>query len=196
MGLAKELREAIIECNARGLTESARWAALQLTGLPDEEAELAGADALPAPAPWAPEDDRHALAKCYFDSKVTCSAVSCDTDGVQGPCRVPPSCTLLGRRTLARRTRRARVWPRAKGLGSGVGGPTRLHLVDNLLPASPCSAAGVPQRCPHADGVQTAQEHLPTPVCHVPFGRSAQGVSRGGMAGSRMDQASPRRCAL
>ena len=63
-----ELRKAVIELRARGLNAPAKWAAEQLTGLPnegDDEPKLettGNADET--------ENDTYLLAKSYFDLKV------------------------------------------------------------------------------------------------------------------------------
>ena len=63
-----ELRKAVIELRARGLNAPAKWAAEQLTGLPQEDGSG------PTPSTSKPadedEDDTYLLAKSYFDLKV------------------------------------------------------------------------------------------------------------------------------
>lgn len=63
-----ELRKAVIELRARGLNAPAKWAAEQLTGLPNED------DSQPTPSTSRSadedEDDTYLLAKSYFDLKV------------------------------------------------------------------------------------------------------------------------------
>ena len=68
--LARELRQAIIDCNVRGLLISSRWAARQLAGLSPEETAISDRSGRPTPEPWQPEDDQLALARCDFDAKV------------------------------------------------------------------------------------------------------------------------------
>lgn len=81
-----ELRKAVIELRARGLNAPAKWAAEQLTGLPnegDDEPKLettGNADET--------ENDTYLLAKSYFDLKVqrqhqtaqSCTDVLCAKD--------------------------------------------------------------------------------------------------------------------
>lgn len=63
-----ELRKAVIELRARGLNAAAKWAAEQLTGLPDSGED----DSQPtiSASPDEEEDDTFLLAKSYFDLKV------------------------------------------------------------------------------------------------------------------------------
>ncbi|KAL6784802.1 APC8A [Auxenochlorella protothecoides x Auxenochlorella symbiontica] len=69
MSIVRELRQAVVDCNARGLMESSRWAAQQLAGLPEEETGTGEASLEPVQPVWSREDDRHALARCHFDVK-------------------------------------------------------------------------------------------------------------------------------
>ena len=63
-----ELRHAVIELSARGLYAPAKWAAEQLSGLPDSDS----ADEQPSTSGSAVEheDNRFLLARSFFDLKV------------------------------------------------------------------------------------------------------------------------------
>lgn len=99
MSIVRELRQAVVDCNARGLMESSRWAAQQLAGLPEEETGTGVASLEPVQPVWSREDDRHALARCHFDVKVLCLvlclqrwALLADVEG-ESPSRMSlPSC--------------------------------------------------------------------------------------------------------
>lgn len=66
--IRQQLRQAVFDCRERGLTESASWAAQQLTGLPKaDDAEMH--DEAPSTSDSA-ESDVFMYAKTLFDMKV------------------------------------------------------------------------------------------------------------------------------
>lgn len=64
----RELRHAVIELRARGLVAAAKWAAEQLTGLPNSDENVCE----PSTSASSEEEDTDIflLAKSYFDLKV------------------------------------------------------------------------------------------------------------------------------
>ena len=68
--MAQELRQAVLDCRARALYTSTKWAASALCGLPEEEVMYSSQTAPPAAAA-ASSSPSYELARSFFDLKVS-----------------------------------------------------------------------------------------------------------------------------
>jgi hypothetical protein len=108
-----ELRRAVRDCRERGLYESAKWAALNLGGLPpapggDSPAVDHSSDrSAPDPSLTSAESDSYDLALCHFDVRVSDSVVVtlyAHPYTQRAPCTPTPPPPLRCRSTAAQRT--------------------------------------------------------------------------------------------